>query len=337
MNLDSGKPARVGFAILGRSLDVHGMPELHDWLRTYWYFDEHDLPQHPFQIRVEPADELPPLPDAGRIVAGIPGFQLTWLHTADTWQTRTGRITTRLSLQPAHACITVAVNDDDERSAGTSHERGATAPSDAGGKGDGAARAALYTLLTEAVRASGLVPLHGAAIARGDEATLLFGPSGTGKTTTLLRAINAGWSPLAEDVVWLDPESLRVYGWDRGIRLWPGTTNGLVPRIPESDWDVAPDGKLFLPWQRVAHRTPTARLTRIVLLERAPIDGTDAPDSTVSPLEPQYAVRALWEAAGVPLPAESRARLGEWIALLVREVEHVRLRLGVDPTGNLAI
>ena len=72
MNPDSGKPERFGFAILGRSLDVQGMPELHDWLRTYWHFDEHDLPQHPFQIRVEPADELPPLPDAGRIVAGIP-------------------------------------------------------------------------------------------------------------------------------------------------------------------------------------------------------------------------------------------------------------------------
>ncbi len=336
MNPDSGKPERFGFAILGRSLDVQGMPELHDWLRTYWHFDEHDLPQHPFQIRVEPADELPPLPDAGRIVAGIPGFQLTWQHTADTWQTRTGRTTTRLSLQPAHACITVAVDDYGERSAGTSHESGATAPSDEG-TGDAAARAALYTVLTEAVRASGLVPLHGAAVARGDEATLLLGPSGTGKTTTLLRAIKTGWSPLAEDLVWLDPESLRVYGWDRGIRLWPGTTHDLVPGIPESDWDVAPDGKLFLPWQRVGHRTPTARLTRIVLLERDPIDGTDVPDNAMSPLEPQHAVRVLWEAAGVPLPAKSRARLGEWIARLVREVEHVRLRLGFDPTGKLAI
>ncbi|MHB1170197.1 MAG: hypothetical protein ACYC28_13035, partial [Longimicrobiales bacterium] len=263
------------------------MPELQDWLRTYWHFDEHDLPQHPFQIRVEPADELPPLPDAGRIVAGIPGFQLTWQHTADTWQTRTGRITTRLLLQPAHACITVAVDDDDERSAGTSHESGATAPSDQE-TGAAAARAALYTVLTEAVRASGLVPLHGAAIARRDEATLLLGPSGTGKTTTLLRAINAGWSPLAEDLLWLDPDSLHVYGWDRGIRLWPGTTNGLVPGIPESDWDVAPDGKLFLPWRRVGHRTPAARLTRIVLLERHSIDGPAVPDGTVSPLAPHH-------------------------------------------------
>lgn len=324
----------LSFFILGRRLDVCGVPELHAWLRRYWHFDEHDLTRHPFHMRIESADALPPLADASTLVAGIPGFHLTWQHATDTWQTRTGRTTTRLVLEPGGARMAVATADDDETRAGTSH---GSAVARTGMDADAAARAALYTALTEAVRASGLMPVHGAAIARADDATLLLGPSGTGKTTTLLRAVNAGWSPVAEDLVWLDPQSLRVYGWDRGIRLWPGTTNDLVPDVPESDWDVAGDGKLFLPWQRFAQRVPSARLTRIMLLERARSDDAGAQESDVSPLAPQHAVRALWEAAGVPLSAASRLRLGEWIARLVRDVEHVRLRLGGNLTQTLAI
>jgi ABC-type nitrate/sulfonate/bicarbonate transport system ATPase subunit len=60
-------------------------------------------------------------------------------------------------------------------------------------------------------------------VVRDGEATALTAQSGTGKTTTLLRLIAAGWTPLAEDLAWLDPDSLTLYGWDRGIRLWQET------------------------------------------------------------------------------------------------------------------
>lgn len=303
-------PNDLSFPILGRRLHVRGIPELHDWLRTYWHFPEHDVPPRPYTIRIDAADALLPLRDATTHSAGIPGLEMTWHHRDGVWQTNAGGATTRLMLAPAHAHITLA------------NEAGAT------GAAAPAARAALYTALSEAVRASGLVPMHAAAIARDDDSTLLLGPSGTGKTTTLLRAVRAGWSPLAEDLVWLDPGSLRVHGWDRGVRLWPGTARDLVPDAPEGTWDVAADGKLFLPWQRLAApRTPSARLTRIVLLERTGAEPTDPRRSRPTPLASAELVRVLWEATGVPLTDATRSSVAACVARLAHEVEHLRLRL----------
>jgi hypothetical protein len=56
------------------------------------------------------------------------------------------------------------------------------------------------------------IPLHAAAVARGDTALLLHGPSGVGKSSLVLAAARLGLRPLSEDVVYAE--------LGRGPRVW---------------------------------------------------------------------------------------------------------------------
>lgn len=185
-------------------------------------------------------------------------------------------------------------------------------------------RLILYLCISEAIRASGLLPLHAAVVVRDGWATALAAPSGTGKSTTLLRCLSRGWNPLAEDLAWLDPTTLRVYGWDRGVRLWDDGVRRLPSPWREAPWRVDPDGKRFLPWSEVRpERLPSARLEKIVLLERSGDDDGAGPPR----LPPHEAVRVAWEAAGVPLNERARSASNAAIQLLLQQVEFERLTI----------
>lgn len=63
-----------------------------------------------------------------------------------------------------------------------------------------------------ATRVLGLVPLHGACVGRHGRGVLLLGASGSGKSTLALHSLLAGLDFLAEDAVFVQPQSLLATG-----------------------------------------------------------------------------------------------------------------------------
>lgn len=297
------------FPVLGRRLTVRAeSAEVGEWIRAHWLFPEHAPGPHPYAVTVHEVDEPPP-PEAGSRVEEVRLHRVTLsCRTGDgTWTFGDGTAGVRLRVGAEESRV-------DAWGAGREEGRGVVLP-------------ALFVALSEAFRASGLVPLHGAVAVRNGEATVFAGRSGVGKSTTLVRAIRAGWEPLAEDFAWLDPDTLSVYGWDRGLRLLPEARERFAPELAARLFRTDADGKLFLAYDHL-ERPParTGVLRRLAVLER---DG--ARGSAWAPLEAGGAVRAWWEAAGVPLHPGTRARLAAVIADLLSRTEAARLVLGTGP------
>jgi hypothetical protein len=138
--------------------------------------------------------------------------------------------------------------------------------------------------------------------------------------------MQAGWAPLAEDFAWLDPVTLMVYGWDRGLRLTADSRTRFAPEVPVERFRPDDDGKLFLSYDQVGGIVArSATLTRVVVLERDAISRGDAA------LSASEMVRAWWEAVGVPLSPVVVARVSGAIASLVRRVPTQRLHLDDGP------
>lgn len=62
---------------------------------------------------------------------------------------------------------------------------------------------------------SACVAFHGAALARGDETVLLLANSGAGKTTLTLGLMERGWSPLTDDIVLVNNDTLTIRAFPR--------------------------------------------------------------------------------------------------------------------------
>lgn len=321
------------FAVLGRQFHCHvETSAVLAWLDRHWRRDEHAAPPHGYAVelveeagRVDAAVGAPGAAgdaesasllagdDGSGLVAGwepevvrLPdGITLSWARRANEWVWRGGEAYVHLRLGDDGARVRFRFGAD--------------------------IFPALYVAVTEALRASGLLPLHAAVVVSDGVATALAAPSGTGKTTTLLRLLSRGWSPLAEDLSWLDPGTGTLYGWDRGLRLWSDGLARVGPKLAAAPWGVDPDGKRFLDWADVGvPRVPVARFARMVLLQR------DASRPTcLEPLPPREAVRVLWEATGVPLSPGVRASVNEHVARLLRDLEFQRLRLGPDSEADL--
>jgi hypothetical protein len=69
-----------------------------------------------------------------------------------------------------------------------------------------------FAVFTLATRGLGLVPLHGACVGREGRGILLLGASGSGKSTLALHSLLQGLDFLAEDAVFVQPESLLATG-----------------------------------------------------------------------------------------------------------------------------
>ena len=69
-----------------------------------------------------------------------------------------------------------------------------------------------FAVFTLAARGIGLVPLHGACVGRHGRGILLLGASGAGKSTLALHSLLQGLDFLAEDAVFVQPESLLATG-----------------------------------------------------------------------------------------------------------------------------
>ena len=69
-----------------------------------------------------------------------------------------------------------------------------------------------FAVFTLAARGMGLVPLHGACVGRQGRGILLLGSSGSGKSTLALHSLLRGLDFLAEDAIFVQPESLLATG-----------------------------------------------------------------------------------------------------------------------------
>jgi hypothetical protein len=339
----------LAFPILGRSFVGHGVPEpLRGWLLEQWWRPEHSLPARRFAIGLEwTASDSASAPAQGEPVrALVPGGVLTWRSSGGQWEWRgDGATGVRLTLEPEQARI---------------HVWGTSAR-------DAELFTALYIAICEALRASGLLPLHAAVAAPpggtvawrppappstpGDPAAAapaamaFLGGRGAGKSTTLLHFARAGWTPVAEDLCWIDPDARVLYGWDRGVRLQRAAIEAFFPELSGAPWVAEPDGKLLIRYDDLACHglasggpggggrgaSEAARrgtLAGVTLLHRAAGGG-----SGWDPLPARDAVRALWEAVGVPLGAAARQTAAAWIGTVAARLPLYHLRLGKTPPG----
>lgn len=104
-------------------------------------------------------------------------------------------------------------------------------------------REALDTLTLFLVTRLDREPVHGAAIADGDQGLVLAGPSGVGKSTLALAALRAGLRVLTDDAVYVQLRPrLRVWGMARPLHVPAGTAERF-PDLAAGPAVVRPGGK----------------------------------------------------------------------------------------------
>jgi len=96
-----------------------------------------------------------------------------------------------------------------------------------------------FAVFTLACRAQKLMPLHGACVGRNGRGLLLMGESGAGKSTTALHSLLQGLELLAEDSVFVVPDSLLATGVANflhvrrdALRFVPEVWAALIRRSP---------------------------------------------------------------------------------------------------------
>ncbi|MFC5436133.1 serine kinase [Rhodanobacter umsongensis] len=92
-----------------------------------------------------------------------------------------------------------------------------------------------FAVFTLAARGIGLVPLHGACVGRQGRGILLLGASGSGKSTLALHCLLQGLDFLAEDAVFVQPESLLATGVANYLHV-QGDVLRLVEDGPARHW-----------------------------------------------------------------------------------------------------
>lgn len=180
----------------------------------------------------------------------------------------------------------------------------------------------LDVALGEVLAVAGVARLHASTVTDGSRTLVLLGPSGRGKSTTMLRAVRAGWSPLAEDASFVDLATLRVHGCDTAIRLRPDAAHALVGiAVPEAVPTV--DLRHEVPFEEIGGRASHAAVTHLVHLRR----GIEAAP-TWAPMSRRDAVMALFEASGAPVSARARATLAAAFPGVVARTRTLSLELG---------
>jgi hypothetical protein len=176
---------------------------------------------------------------------------------------------------------------------------------------------------------------HGAAVARGGRAILLMGPGGTGKSSSLVGLVDAGWTAISEDVCVVD------LGGPGAPRVWPGP-----PWVRRHHGEAGPAGatKMFTtsektawdltPWQArgalpvvgavimqppagdAPQWTPTDRATAIGLLAGHAVWLGDQETRGRHLFE-----RVVAAAARIPVATLQMPRGADWLDHLVETVE----------------
>ncbi len=191
---------------------------------------------------------------------------------------------------------------------------------------------AMTNALHEAIALAGIVPFHAAAVHRlatsddPPQTWMILGRSGHGKTTTMLRAMDAGWRPLSEDSCWLNPSTLEIVGSDSTIGVRPSSRDMLHKALPwttDLALSTGADPKIYVSWDALDTKRQPRPVTHVV--ELRPGSG-QAPGVAAS--TKLRTVMALHEAAGIPRTDRARTTLSATIGHVAREVYPIMLGLG---------
>jgi hypothetical protein len=311
MTWSSQVASDVLFPILGRRFRARAVgPELEGWLRREWGLCETPMEPHRFEIDLALRAEAPrSLAIAPRLAltGALDGSSVVWLRHGDRWWSAgvaDAGIELRLFDDSAH----IRVWNIDETHGFERHE----------------IRSALDGALNEAMRTSGLVPIRAAIVAQGARATALLGAGGVGRS--VLRALDAGWTSFARASAWLDPETARVYAWDRTPRV----NEEARRRIRARGWRrSSPEGVVSF-----GDTAPVTLVSRCAELTRIAVVTHDVGrDSSVEALSTRDAVRALWESAGVTLCSRNRNEFAAQLPGLLARLEAMRLIVGRTPVA----
>jgi hypothetical protein len=185
---------------------------------------------------------------------------------------------------------------------------------------------ALESAVGEAIAVSGLLRLHASAMYKHGRTILFMGPSGRGKSTTLVRGLEAGYSAVAEDACWLDPIELRLFGFDRGLRMLPDTAELLKTAFPEAIGRPSRGGKTEFAFDQVGGNVDDVVLTDLVLLRRE-----SSTETAWSELEKSHAVLSLYESIGIPHTGRAREFVSTALSGIVEGTTCRQLMLGSTP------
>jgi energy-coupling factor transporter ATP-binding protein EcfA2 len=142
-----------------------------------------------------------------------------------------------------------------------------------------------FAVFTLAARVQRLVPLHAGCIAREGRAILLMGDSGAGKSTATLHGLLHGLELIAEDSVFVSPESMAATGVANflhvrrdSLRFLPGALAACVRQCPVirrrsgvSKFEIDPRHPHFRDSFRVAAHAP--RVAAVVFFASASVPG----------------------------------------------------------------
>lgn len=173
----------------------------------------------------------------------------------------------------------------------------------------------LLLAFSEVQRAAGLLPLHASVLHRAGQTIAVSGPSGAGKSTAALRLLRLGWHLVAEDWAWLEPTTLRLVGWDSGLRLLPESLELFAPELLGQAPTDAHGKKVLNP-----PRLPGVQTLDTLYFLMPQV-------SEVAPLLPPKLerVRAVWGMVGVPLTPAAREATQAGVNRLMADLpmEHV--------------
>jgi hypothetical protein len=183
-------------------------------------------------------------------------------------------------------------------------------------------RAPFRTILRWWADDSDLVPMHASAVSKNGDAIVVAGASGSGKSTTGLACMAAGWEFIADDFCMIttgaEPMVHPVYCL---AKLEPDALDRL-PSLAQYVVDPTSEQLVVNPASRLAHG---ARL-RALLLGRI----TSSRSTSVTPIDTNSAFRMLVEGSVLEGLGAGARTLGVLAALLQR-VTCAQIDLGSDP------
>jgi hypothetical protein len=192
---------------------------------------------------------------------------------------------------------------------------------------------ALFFFLEE----RGFLGIHGAALARGGRGLVLRAPSGHGKSTLTYAAARRSFQALAEDIVWIAPDAVRLWGMPWTFHLLPDAARRfpeLADRAPSRQLNGEEKIAVDLEALRAGSTAASAEAAGIVLLHRCP-----GCDSQLTELDPGVDWPEIWRdwLAGGASRERTQPGYDRRAEALLRGLPVHRLELGDDLEAAIAL
>jgi len=193
-------------------------------------------------------------------------------------------------------------------------------------------RAAPYRCLAAwGLEAHGLVLAHAAALAVGDQAVLVTGPSGRGKSTIALGWVSSGGGYLADDFVAVSDQAEKAYGLFRSAKISPAELQTRFSRLNHTCWGGEGEKAILLFDESVCRLPSNAQLRAVVALAAG-----RASSPRLVPCTAKTALLALAPSSVLQVPGVRQAAFSR-LGSLVRRVPTCEMTLSTEREANVAM